>query len=149
MKFKSTKRFGPITTGHRQWKDKGHCSFVHGYGRYVRLTFEASELDERGWVMDFGDLKDVKKWLEDQWDHKLLVAHDDPALLRLRELENEDIVKLTVMPEGYGPGIEDSCRYVFDYANPEIINQTSGRVWLERVRIWETENNYAEYVWVK
>ena len=87
--------------------------------------------------------------MEQQWDHKVLVAHDDPALLRLRELEKEDIVKLNVIPEGYGPGIEDSCRYVFDYANPEIINQTSGRVWLERVRIWEHENNYAEYVWVK
>ena len=45
MKFKSTKRFGPISTGHRQWKHKGHCSYVHGYGRYVRLTFEASKLD--------------------------------------------------------------------------------------------------------
>ena len=49
MKFKSTKKFGPISTGHRQWKHKGHCSYVHGYGRYVRLSFEASELDECGW----------------------------------------------------------------------------------------------------
>ena len=39
MKFKSSKRIGPISTGHRQWKDKGHCSFVHGYGRYVEFTF--------------------------------------------------------------------------------------------------------------
>ena len=67
MKFKSTKRFGPITTGHRQWRDSGHCSYIHGYGRYVRLTFEASQLDERGWVMDFGDLKDIKK----NWPKKL------------------------------------------------------------------------------
>ena len=100
-------------------------------------------------MYDFGNLKWFKKWLEEQWDHKVLVAHDDPALLRLRELEKEDIVKLNVIPEGYGPGIEDSCKYVFDYANPEIINQTQGRVWIERVRIWEHENNYAEYVWVK
>ena len=83
----------------------------------------------KGWVYDFGNLKWFKKWLEQQWDHKVLVAHDDPALLRLRELEKEDIVKLNVMPEGYGPGIEDSCRYVFDYANPQIISQTNGRVW--------------------
>ena len=94
-------------------------------------------------------LKWFKTWLEQQWDHKLLVAHDDPALLRLREIEKEDIIKLNVMPEEYGPGIEDSCKFVFDYANPIILNQTAGRVWLERVRIWETEKNYAEYVWVK
>ena len=147
--YRSTKKIGPISTGHRQWRDDGHCSYVHGYGRYVQFTFASDALDHRGWVMDFGGLKGVKKWLEEQWDHKVLVAHDDPALLRLRELEKEDIVKLNVMPEEYGPGIEDSCRYVFDYANPEIISQTNGRVWIERVRIWEHENNYAEYVWVK
>ena len=62
---------------------------------------------------------------------------------------SEDIVKLNVMGEKYGPGIEDSCRFVFDYANPIVISQTDGRVWLERVKVWEHENNYAEYVWVK
>jgi hypothetical protein len=79
----------------------------------------------------------------------MLVAHDDPGLLRLKEMEKEDIISLNVMPKDYGPGIEDSCKYVFDYANPVIISQTDGRVWLERVRIWETEKNYAEYMWVK
>ena len=63
MKFKSSKRIGPISTGHRQWKDDGHCSFVHGYGRYVEFTFACNERDDKGWVMDFGDLKDVKKEL--------------------------------------------------------------------------------------
>ena len=126
-----------------------HCSFVHGYGRYVEFTFHCTERDEKGWVMDFGDLKDVKKWLEERWDHRLLIAHDDPLIGLFEGLHKVGGVNLNVMPEGYGPGIEDSCRYVFDYANPQIISQTNGRVWLERVRIWEHENNYAEYVWVK
>ena len=64
MKYTSSKRIGPISTGHRQWKDNGHCSFVHGYGRYVELTFACEERDEKGWVMDFGDLKDVKQLIE-------------------------------------------------------------------------------------
>ena len=147
--YYSYKRIGPISTGHRQYKADSHCRWIHGYGRYIELKSARDKRDEKGWVYDFGNLKWFKKWLEEQWDHKVLVAHDDPALLRLRELEKEDIVKLNVIPEGYGPGIEDSCKYVFDYANPEIINQTQGRVWIERVRIWEHENNYAEYVWVK
>ena len=147
--YYSYKRIGPISTGHRQYKAESHCRWIHGYGRYVELKFACDKRDDKGWVYDFGGLKWFKKWLEDQWDHKLLVAHDDPALLRLREMEKEDIISLNVMPEEYGPGIEDSCRFVFDYANPIILNQTEGRVWLERVRIWETEKNYAEYVWVK
>ena len=146
MKFKSTKRFGPITTGHRQWKDKGHCSFVHGYGRYIRLTFEASELDERGWVMDFGDLKDVKKWIESEWDHRVLISADDPLLSDLQELESKGGIYLNVLDDGYYPGIEESCRYLYDKLNPIVKDKTNNRVEITRVEVWEHENNHAEYV---
>ena len=146
MKFKSTKRFGPISTGHRQWKHKGHCSYVHGYGRYVRLTFEASKLDERGWVMDFGDLKDVKKWIEAEWDHRVLIASDDPLLQQLKELESHGGILLNVLPDGYYPGIEESCRYLYDMLSPMIQKKTNNRVEITRVEIWEHENNSGEYV---
>ena len=146
MKFKSTKRFGPITTGHRQWKDEGHCSYVHGYGRYIRLTFEASELDERGWVMDFGDLKGDKKWIESEWDHRVLIAADDPLLSDLQELESKGVLYLNVLDDGYYPGIEESCRYLYDKLNPIIKKKTNNRVEITRVEVWEHENNHAEYV---
>jgi len=146
MKFKSTKRFGPISTGHRQWKHKGHCSYVHGYGRYVRLTFEASKLDERGWVMDFGDLKDIKRWIEGEWDHKVLIASDDPLLQQLKELESHGGILLNVLPDGYYPGIEESCRYLYDMLSPMIQKKTNNRVEITRVEIWEHENNSGEYV---
>ena len=146
MKYKSSKRFGPITTGHRQWRDKGHCSYVHGYGRYVRLTFEATELDERGWVMDFGDLKDVKSWIESEWDHRTLIAADDPTIPELKTLEEVGGINLNILPEGYLPGIEESCRYLYDKLNPVIQRKTNNRVEITRVEIWETEKNQAEYV---
>ena len=146
MKYKSSKRFGPITTGHRQWRDKGHCSYVHGYGRYVRLTFEATELDERGWVMDFGDLRGVKKWIEDEWDHRTLIAADDPVIPELKALEKVGGINLNILPEGYLPGIEESCRYLYDNLNPMIQQKTNNRVELTRIEIWETERNQGEYV---
>ena len=43
--YRSTKKIGPISTGHRQWRDDGHCSYVHGYGRYVQFTFASDALD--------------------------------------------------------------------------------------------------------
>ena len=146
MKYKSSKRFGPITTGHRQWRDKGHCSYVHGYGRYVRLTFEATELDERGWVMDFGDLRDVKSWIESEWDHRTLIAADDPVIPELKALEKVGGINLNILPKGYLPGIEESCRYLYDRLNPVIQRKTNNRVEITRVEIWETEKNQAEYV---
>ena len=146
MKFKSSKRFGPITTGHRQWRDTGHCSYVHGYGRYVRITFEATELDERGWVMDFGDLRDVKSWIESEWDHRTLIAADDPVISELKVLEEVGGINLNILPEGYLPGIEESCRYLYDKLNPMIQRKTNNRVEITRVECWETEKNQAEYV---
>ena len=49
------------------------------------------------------------------------------------------------MPSEYGPGIEDSCKYVYDNINPMIQEKTNGRVWIEKVRVYEHENNWSEY----
>ena len=50
--FRSTKTFHFLPCAHRQWRDEGHCRFVHGYDRSVHLVFECSELDDKMWVMD-------------------------------------------------------------------------------------------------
>ncbi len=124
-KFKSTKKLGPISVGHRQWRDDGHCRFVHGYGRYVQFTF-SGELDHRQWVMDFGDLKDIKKWIEQQWDHRLLLASDDPHLEDFKKMHDLGTMNINVMDvaKGWGPGIEASCKFVYDNVQPIIAEKT-------------------------
>tara|TARA_Y100001951_G_C11241663_1_gene240876 strand:- start:50 stop:550 length:501 start_codon:yes stop_codon:yes gene_type:complete len=145
--FTSTKRFGPISVGHRQWRDKGHCKFAHGYGRYVEFTFACEELDDKGWVMDFGGLKDVKKRIEKEWDHRMLIASDDPLLDIFKELHGKNGVDLNIMNVelGWGPGIEASCKFMYDTISTIITVQTDGRVWIKKVQIWEHENNSATY----
>lgn len=64
----------------RQHKADSHCNLLHGYALAINLVFAAEELDHRNWVMNFGGLKAVKRMLEDTFDHKLLVAADDPEL---------------------------------------------------------------------
>ena len=146
MKFQSTKKLGPISVGHRQWRDNGHCAWVHGYGRYIQFTFEG-DLDERQWVMDFGDLKDVKQWLEEQWDHRVMIASDDPQLEKLKEMHDLSIMNINIMDvdKGWGPGIEASCKFVYDHVQPLICQKTDGRVKLTKVEIWEHERNSAVY----
>ena len=143
--YYSYKRIGPISTGHRQYKADSHCRWIHGYGRYVELKFACDKRDDKGWVYDFGGLKWFKKWLEDQWDHRLLLAHDDPLIGLFEGLHKLGGVNLNILPEGYGPGIEDSCKWVYDNVNPMITEKTNGRVWIEKVRVYEHENNWAEY----
>ena len=144
-KFFSTKRFGPISTGHRQWRHDGHCSYAHGYGRIVKIIFGSASLDDRGWAVDFGDLRAVREWLESEWDHRILLANDDPLLDEFKTLHELGGVNINIMPEGYGPGIELSCMYVFDYVNKLIEERSQGRCWVQMVEIWEHENNSAIY----
>ena len=95
--------------------------------------------------MHFGNLKDVKQWLEDQWDHRLLIAHDDPLLEEFQELDALGGLNIQVTTEGYGPGIEDSCKWIYDNVNPMIQEKTNNRVWIQKVRVYEHEKNWADY----
>lgn len=80
--YRSTKTFGHdlgISCAFRQWRADSHCRHLHGYALSFHIVFEAEALDERNWVMDFGGLKAIKQKIMDLYDHKLLVASDDPA----------------------------------------------------------------------
>ena len=148
----STKKWGPICTGHRQWRaaelrDSSRCAWAHGYGRHVEMTFAADELDARGWVVDFGDLRQVKNWIEEQWDHRLLLSSEDPLLEDFLALQEKGGCNVNVMDadQGWGPGIEQSCKYLYDNINPMILERTGGRCRIARVQVWEHENNSAVY----
>ncbi len=45
--------------------------------------------------------------------------------------------------KGYGPGIELSCKYVFDWLNPYVRRTTEGRCWVHSIEVFEHENNSA------
>lgn len=64
--FSVTKRYPEVTVCHRHWKARSHCRLIHGYARTVEITICAEDL-EKGWVMDLGDLKDVRKGIEAAW----------------------------------------------------------------------------------
>lgn len=147
MAYSSTKRFGPISTGHRQWRDDGHCAFLHGYGRTVKVEFTGSHLDEKMWMVDFGGLRGLKSWLEAEWDHRMLIASDDPELATFKQLHEKGVIDLNILDvdAGYGPGIEASCKYVYDKFDAVVRSQTQGRCWVAKVEIWEHENNSAIY----
>ena len=60
MKFTSNKVINLGSAAFRQWRSThSHCQFIHGYNLTANITFEANELDNKGWVADFGGLKDL------------------------------------------------------------------------------------------
>lgn len=100
-RFFSSKTY-PFSVGlsccFRQWPaTHSHCSQVHGYALQVSLRFEANKLDTRNWVVDFGDLKIVKDWLTQMFDHKTLVAQDDPHIDAFREMGRLGLMDIRVV----------------------------------------------------
>ena len=80
VKIFSSKKYGHergLSAAFRQWKADSHCKHIHGYSLEFEFKFGANELDERNWVVDFGGLKELEKWLRNHFDHKTLVASDD------------------------------------------------------------------------
>lgn len=86
----------------RQWRAESHCHFLHGYALEIKLHFQAERLDGRNWVVDFGGLAPLKEELKRLFDHKTLIAGDDPHLARFMELHDLGLVDLKVMPGGVG-----------------------------------------------
>ncbi len=99
-RYLSTKTYGNdrgFSCCFRQWRAMhSHCSLLHGYSLGFKLVFECDSLDERNWVMDFGGLKELKNWLEDHFDHTIVVSKDDPEIGQFRALEKRGLAKVKV-----------------------------------------------------
>jgi 6-pyruvoyltetrahydropterin/6-carboxytetrahydropterin synthase len=140
INFKSTKKFKGFPCTHRQWKAESHCRYVHGYSREFYFEFAASELTAEGWVVDFGGLKELKDWLNHQFDHTFLVAQDDPHLKEFKELDAQGVIQLRVLPN---PGMEGTALYVYEEASKILKKLYGARAWVTKVTVSENENNSA------
>ncbi len=142
MKFTSNKVINLGSAAFRQWRSThSHCQFIHGYNLTANITFEANELDNKGWVADFGGLKDLKSTLEHTFDHKLVVAADDPELELLRQLDDAGVAEVVVLPGGVG--CERFAEFVLKTADTFIDEVTEGRVRVASVQINEHGSNFA------
>lgn len=146
MTFRSTKTYGHevgLSAAFRQWRAESHCKLIHGYALAVRFEFEADELDVRNWVVDFGSLKSLKGWLEDTFDHTLLVANDDPMKLELAELGACGLARVVWVD---ATGCEAFAKLIYECAEVWLKdNGYAPRVRLASVEVKEHGANSAIY----
>lgn len=135
-----TKTYDNLKAAHRQWRHEGHCHFVHGENWTFHITFSCGELDELGFVVDFGKLKGLKAIIDKQFDHVLLIDEDDPEVEFFKDMHKKGLTDLRLVPSASAEGL---CRYVFDTANNFIGNETNGRVWVCEVVAEEDKKNTA------
>jgi len=147
MAYRSTKTYGHeigLSACFRQWRADSHCRFLHGYALAVRFEFKAEELDVRNWVVDFGSLKSLKGILEDTFDHKLLVAEDDPELDYLSSLQGMGLAQVVVVP---ATGCESFARMIYEVTEQWLRDYGySPRCSLVSVEVREHGANSAIYM---
>ena len=145
-KYVSTKEYhDSFPCAYRQWRADSHCNLTHGYSFSMKFYFGTDNLDVRNWAMDYGGLKELKRMLEDQFDHTLLVAQDDPELETYKLLQEKKMAKLTILPRLGCEGLADMLyKYVNGVYIPDLLGPgEANRLWCYRVEVRETISNMA------
>ena len=134
------------STGHscafRQWRADSHCNLIHGYALQFELQFGRIALDDKNWVVDFGGLKPLKKWLEDNFDHKVVLDESDPHLDTFKILENVGLAELNLVD---GVGVEMFAKHAYNFADKLVKEITDNRCWVVSVECMEHGANSAIY----
>jgi 6-pyruvoyltetrahydropterin/6-carboxytetrahydropterin synthase len=111
----------------------------------MKFYFGTNDLDARNWAADYGGLRELKLFLEDKFDHTLLVSSDDPNLEVYKLLQEKKMAKLTVLPK---LGCEGLADMLYKYVNAIYIpdmwgHHESKRLWCYKVEVRETQSNMA------
>jgi len=146
MPYYSTKTYGHnigLSAVFRQpHADHSHCHLLHGYSLQFKFVFGCSDLDNKNWAVDFGGLKPLKAWLEDNFDHKTCVDKDDPLKSRLIDLESYGLAEIR---EFDGVGAEKFAEHAWRFADKLVREATDDRCWCESAECAEHGANSAIY----
>lgn len=144
--YLSTKTYGHeqgLSCAFRQPKAiHSHCSLLHGYALSFSFKFGCNHLDDKNWVVDFGDLKELKAWLKDNFDHKHAVDKDDPEMKTFLDLGYKGLSEVRVMN---GVGCEKFAEQAFHFANDLVKKKTNNRCFAVSCEVREHGANSAIY----
>ncbi len=143
--YESTKTYGHnigLSACFRQPNAHSHCKFLHGYSLQFKFTFGCNNLDERNWVVDFGGLKPLKAWLEDSFDHKIVLDQTDPHMDTFKDLEEKGLAELTVLD---GVGVEKFAEHACMFADKLVKEMTNNRCFVVSCECAEHGANSAIY----
>lgn len=122
---------------------EGHqCGRLHGHNYVVEIELTADRVDDRGFVLDYGDLAPFKRLVDDELDHRHLNdrmgTQLNPTAENLAEWLHaaaEDVL-----------GIRAAHRAGADQLGRGEVNDLAARnVRVSAVRVRETPKTVAEY----
>jgi len=125
---------------------EGKCKNIHGHNYKAEVT-ATGLIDKIGRVVDFSVLKEkVGRFIDESWDHAILLncldtkLHKQMLLFRTESGEKQKIYCFSAA----NPTAEVMAAFLLEKANALMFGHG---IIINQVRIWETENSYAEAVW--
>lgn len=119
--------------GHRLMNYEGRCRFLHGHNGRAVVTLEGPDLDERGLLTDFHEIKDsLGRWIDDRLDHRMVLHRDDPYCQILRA-QGEQVLEMDCNPTA-----ENLAKLLFEVAREFGFPVT-------QVEFWETDTSHAAF----
>ena len=143
MKSISCTRRLQFCAGHRVYGHESKCSHLHGHNYVVYIEAQA-DLDAIGRVVDFSVLKEFYGgWIDRNWDHGFLLwDKDTEAIAAVSACKGVGgcAQKLYLMPSN--PTAENIAEYLRREVGAAFTAQHGIKI--VSVRVWETENCYAD-----
>ena len=134
--------------GHRIPHHKSQCRHLHGHRYALEVTLSGEMIQtegasEQGMVMDFTDVKNIAlEKIANVWDHAFLVYRGDHAVMDfLKSMPGHKTVVLDSVPTAENLALE-----AFTVLDAAYIDVYGNQLRLERVRLYETPNNWADAV---
>lgn len=134
--------------GHRIPDHRSQCRHLHGHRYTIEITLAGEIIDragrpDNGMVMDFAEVKAIAKaHLVDLWDHAFLVFREDRKVVDfLASIPGHKTVVLDVVPTA-----ENLAELAFRILDPLYRDTYGNQLRLDRVRLYETPNCWADAV---
>lgn len=132
--------------GHRIPGHDSQCRHLHGHRYALEITLSGDLIStegaaNQGMVMDYSEVKAIaRRIVVDPWDHAFLVYRNDhPVVAFLETLPGHKTVVLDVPPTA-----EHLAATAFRLLQPAFGDTYGNRLKLERVRLYETPNCWAD-----
>jgi len=111
----------------------GKCRHPHGHNGLLEIELAGETLDQRGMLVDFGEVKaQLVRFVDEQLDHRMLLRRDDPLIKALSDVGESPFIMAD------NPTAENIAKLVY-------MEGKSKSLPIVAVRLWETNDAFAEY----
>lgn len=128
---------------HRLVGHKGKCASVHGHTYRAIVTVQASTLDELGVGIDFGDFSPLGEWIQENWDHAMLLNSSD-MMVPMLSIPHEGKKASKTYLFSSNPTAEVMAQILFEEAERLLPNLRHG-LQVKSVEIFETPKSSVLY----